>query len=152
MAHTTSSSAAALSASVTSLRSSLSLLDSSIAILDSGIADFPRLKTVLASTRVRPPPHPIQTSLLSSARLANPRAALRTHPAILLTDRASLAAVGAGAGDPDAASAQRGAHREGGAAAAGAGCAVGAAGRETGGRGAAEAEERGEVGEEGGGG
>lgn len=52
---TQSSSAASLSASVTSLRSSLSLLDSSISILDAGIADFPRLKTVLSSTRVRVP-------------------------------------------------------------------------------------------------
>jgi len=48
---TTSQSAASLAASVTSLRSSLTLLDSSISILDAGIADFPRLKTVLSSTR-----------------------------------------------------------------------------------------------------
>jgi len=45
------SSSASLSASVSSLRSSLSLLDSSISILDAGISDFPRLKTVLSSTR-----------------------------------------------------------------------------------------------------
>lgn len=48
----TTPSSQSLSASVTSLRSSLSLLDSSISILDSGISDFPRLKTVLSSTRV----------------------------------------------------------------------------------------------------
>ena len=48
-----SQSLASLSASVTSLQSSLSLLDSSIRILDSGISDFPRLKKVLSSTRVR---------------------------------------------------------------------------------------------------
>ncbi|PMD16844.1 hypothetical protein NA56DRAFT_303579 [Hyaloscypha hepaticicola] len=47
----TSQSLASLSASVTSLRSSLTLLDSSISILDAGISDFPRLKTVLSSTR-----------------------------------------------------------------------------------------------------
>lgn len=50
-----SSSSSSLSASVSSLRSSLSLLDSSIAILDTGISDFPRLKKVLTSTRVRDP-------------------------------------------------------------------------------------------------
>jgi hypothetical protein len=54
---TTSQSLTSLSASVTSLRSSLSLLDSSISILDSGISDFPRLKKVLSSTRVRLPRH-----------------------------------------------------------------------------------------------
>jgi DASH complex subunit SPC19 len=51
----TGSSAASLAASVSSLRSSLSLLDSSIAILDAGISDFPRLSTVLTTTRVRFP-------------------------------------------------------------------------------------------------
>ncbi|RKF77557.1 DASH complex subunit SPC19 [Golovinomyces cichoracearum] len=40
-----------LSSSVASLRASISLLDSSISILAKGTADFPRLKTVLASTR-----------------------------------------------------------------------------------------------------
>jgi hypothetical protein len=49
----TASSAASLSASVASLRSSLSLLDSSIAILGTGINDFPRLSTVLTTTRVK---------------------------------------------------------------------------------------------------
>lgn len=48
-----SQSLSSLSSSVASLRSSLSLLDSSISILDAGISDFPRLKTVLSSTRVR---------------------------------------------------------------------------------------------------
>ncbi|KAM3068350.1 DASH complex subunit spc19 [Clarireedia jacksonii] len=40
-----------LSSSVASLRSSLTTLDNSISILDAGISDFPRLKTVLSSTR-----------------------------------------------------------------------------------------------------
>ncbi|KAI9642144.1 DASH complex subunit spc19 [Ciborinia camelliae] len=40
-----------LSSSVASLRSSLSTLDNSISILDSGISDFPRLKSVLSTTR-----------------------------------------------------------------------------------------------------
>ncbi|OBT77712.1 hypothetical protein VF21_03825 [Pseudogymnoascus sp. 05NY08] len=47
----TTSSASSLSASVQSLKSSLQLLDSSISILDQGISDFPRLSTVLSSTR-----------------------------------------------------------------------------------------------------
>ncbi|OAF61040.1 hypothetical protein VC83_02405 [Pseudogymnoascus destructans] len=47
----TTSSASSLSASVQSLKSSLQLLDSSISILDQGISDFPRLSTVLGSTR-----------------------------------------------------------------------------------------------------
>jgi DASH complex subunit SPC19 len=60
------SSAASLSASVASLRSSLSLLDSSIAILDSGISDFPRLSTVLTTTRVSSIPYlPVSSSTLS---------------------------------------------------------------------------------------
>ncbi|KAA8564781.1 hypothetical protein MFRU_008g03780 [Monilinia fructicola] len=42
---------ALLSSSVASLRSSLSTLDNSISILDSGISDFPRLKSVLSTTR-----------------------------------------------------------------------------------------------------
>lgn len=46
-----STSAQALSASVSSLKSSLNLLDSSISILDQGISDFPRLSTVLTTTR-----------------------------------------------------------------------------------------------------
>ncbi|KAI0994553.1 hypothetical protein K3495_g13628 [Podosphaera aphanis] len=46
-----SQSNASLSSSVNSLRASLSLLESSISILSHGTADFPRLKTVLASTR-----------------------------------------------------------------------------------------------------
>ncbi|RDL35920.1 uncharacterized protein BP5553_06532 [Venustampulla echinocandica] len=46
-----SQSLSTLASSVSSLRSSLTLLDSSISILDSGISDFPRLKTVLSSTR-----------------------------------------------------------------------------------------------------
>ena len=50
------SSASSLSASVQSLKSSLQLLDSSISILDQGISDFPRLSTVLSSTRVCSPP------------------------------------------------------------------------------------------------
>ncbi|OBT87064.1 hypothetical protein VE02_05040 [Pseudogymnoascus sp. 03VT05] len=49
----TTSSASSLSASVQSLKSSLQLLDSSISILDQGISDFPRLSTVLSSTRKR---------------------------------------------------------------------------------------------------
>lgn len=51
----TTSSASSLSASVQSLKSSLQLLDSSISILDQGISDFPRLSTVLSSTRVCSP-------------------------------------------------------------------------------------------------
>lgn len=62
----TSQSAASLTASVTSLRSSLTLLDSSISILDAGIADFPRLKTVLSSTRVRPFSYPPSSCPLKS--------------------------------------------------------------------------------------
>ena len=42
---------ASLSSSVTALRTSLSLLDSSISILNTGIHDFPRLSTVLTTTR-----------------------------------------------------------------------------------------------------
>ncbi|KAF7887907.1 uncharacterized protein EAF01_011061 [Botrytis porri] len=44
-------SAVLLSSSVASLRASLSTLDNSISILDSGISDFPRLKSVLSTTR-----------------------------------------------------------------------------------------------------
>lgn len=48
---TQSSALNSLSSSVNSLRTSLSLLDSSISILASGTADFPRIKTILSSTR-----------------------------------------------------------------------------------------------------
>ncbi|APA15928.1 predicted protein [Sclerotinia sclerotiorum 1980 UF-70] len=47
----TQSPSALLSSSVASLRSSLTTLDNSISILDSGISDFPRLKSVLSTTR-----------------------------------------------------------------------------------------------------
>ncbi|KAF2220265.1 DASH complex subunit Spc19 [Elsinoe ampelina] len=45
------SSAGALQGCVASLRSSMQLLDSSINILESGVSDFPRLTTVLQTTR-----------------------------------------------------------------------------------------------------
>lgn len=71
-----SQSLSSLSSSVTSLRHSLSLLDSSISVLDSGISDFPRLKTVLSSTRVclpSPPPSP-------SVPLLHPSLCTSLHP------------------------------------------------------------------------
>ncbi|KAE9372712.1 DASH complex, subunit Spc19 [Stipitochalara longipes BDJ] len=74
---TTSQSLASLSASVTSLRSSLSLLDSSISILDSGISDFPRLKTVLSSTR--------HFELTPSSTLASAQASLASELAPAIT-------------------------------------------------------------------
>ena len=45
------STALALSSCVTSLRSSMLLLESSISILDSGVHDYPRLASVLQTTR-----------------------------------------------------------------------------------------------------
>jgi len=87
----TSSSAASLSASVASLRSSLSLLDSSIAILDSGISDFPRLSTVLTTTRVSllsptnyffqsPPPFPFSSTSSTLSKYLPPSKPLQTPP------------------------------------------------------------------------
>jgi hypothetical protein len=115
---TTSQSLASLSASVTSLRSSLSLLDSSISILDSGISDFPRLKKVLSSTRVRLPPHkspspsdlPYPQDRASWAN--NAPIAFRTHALLHPLLRTSKSRIRAGPRDNHSLAAQRAIHRE----------------------------------------
>ena len=83
-----SSSANSLSASVQSLKSSLQLLDSSISILDQGISDFPRLSTVLTTTRVHAP------ILVDPKFYTNSTIALRAYPILLLATRPAISCLG----------------------------------------------------------